>query len=479
MSPALDPAVMRRHTIYVAGEWREPAPRAALPVIDPTTEDAVGEIVPAAVADVADAAAAADRAREEWAAAGFARRAQYLRAIAEGLGGRRELLVDLIITEVGTPRRIAGDMQVDVAIKVFGQVAEAIERLGGEEQVANSTVTRAPVGVAGLITPWNYPLYQIALKVAPALGAGCPVLLKPSEVAPLNAYVLTDVIHAAGLPRGVFNLLPGTGPTVGEAIVAEPRIDMVSFTGSVLAGRRVAALAGEGVKRVELELGGKGGAVVLAGGDLGAAVKHAVRSCYSNAGQTCAALTRLIVPRGKLAEAEEAARGIAANYVVGDPNDPKTELGPLVSAVQQARVQKYVAAGAVEGAKTVLGPADRKLPNRGFFVAPTIFSEVTPDMTIAREEIFGPVLSIMPAESDDAALAIANATPYGLTAAVWAADPSAGRRAAERIRAGSVTINGGKFNPGAPFGGFKQSGFGRERGRYGLEEYLTYKAYHG
>jgi acyl-CoA reductase-like NAD-dependent aldehyde dehydrogenase len=470
--------MLSRDAIYIGGEWVRSAGSERLAVTDPTTEKVVAEI-PAGTAEDVDAAAhAAAAARDDWGARSFSERAKYVAAIADGLARRRDELVQLIVTEVGTPRRAAEAMQVDIAIQTFRDVAEFAGAWEHEEQVANSAVERVAAGVAGLITPWNYPLYQIALKVAPALAAGCPVVLKPSEVAPLNALVLAEIIHEAALPPGVFNLVSGTGPVVGEAIVRNPVVDVVSFTGSVRAGKRVASLAGEGVKKVTLELGGKGASVVLDGADLNAAITNSVRSCFSNAGQTCAALTRLIVSKDRLADIEAMAREIASAYVVGDPRNAETQLGPVVSSTQRERVLSFIAKGEAEGAKTVLGAAGRKLPDKGYFVAPTIFSDVAPEMTIAQEEIFGPVLSIIPVEDEDAAIAAANSTRYGLTAAVWARDIEDARRAASQIRAGSVNLNGGKFNPLAPFGGFKQSGFGRERGRFGIEEYLALKAYH-
>jgi aldehyde dehydrogenase (NAD+) len=479
MAPAGLTPPAARTAIYVGGRWLDRPHGARLPVTNPTSEEVFAEVVEATPDDVAAAVAAADGARETWSALGFARRAAALRAIAAGLLARRQELIEIIIAEVGTPRRAAETMQVDVAIDVFRDMAGFAESLESEAQVRNSAVARVPMGVAGLITPWNYPLYQIALKVAPALAAGCPVVLKPSDIAPLNAFLLAEVMDAAALPAGVFNLVPGRGASTGEAIVRDPRVSMVSFTGSVRTGRRIGALAAEGIKKVALELGGKGATLVAEDGDLDAATRNAVRSCFANAGQTCAALTRLIVPRRHLARAEELARSIAAAYVLGDPQDAATQLGPVISSPQRARVARLVETAMAEGARQILGAADRHLPNRGYFVAPTILSGITPAMTVAQEEVFGPVLSIMPADSDDDAVSIANATRYGLTAAVWAADAQRARALANRIRAGSVTLNGGAFNPLAPFGGVKESGFGRERGSYGLDEYLTFKAFHG
>jgi acyl-CoA reductase-like NAD-dependent aldehyde dehydrogenase len=338
-------------------------------------------------------------------------------------------------------------------------------------------VVREPIGVVGCITPWNYPLNQIIAKVAPALAAGCTVVLKPSEVAPLNAFLLTEAIDEAGLPAGVFNLVSGVGPVVGEAIAAHPDVDMVSFTGSTRAGKRVAELAAATVKRVALELGGKSANVVLPDADLEKAVSAGVTNCYLNSGQTCTAWTRMLVPRDRLAEAEQVAAARAERYRVGDPLADGTNLGPLVSEIQRDRVRGYIEKGIAEGAKLVTGGAEP--PDgleKGYFVRPTVFSEVTPDMTVAQEEIFGPVLSIIPYDTEDEAVEIANGTIYGLAGGVWSGDPAHAEQVARRLRTGQVDINGAMYNPLAPFGGYKQSGVGRENGRIGFEEFLETKS---
>jgi acyl-CoA reductase-like NAD-dependent aldehyde dehydrogenase len=331
--------------------------------------------------------------------------------------------------------------------------------------------------VVGAITPWNYPLHQIAAKVAAALAAGCTIVVKPSEVAPLNAFVLADIIDAIGLPAGVFNLVTGVGATVGEAMSAHPGIDMISFTGSTAAGRRVSIAASGTIKRVALELGGKSPNVILDDADLQAAITDGVAKCYLNSGQTCSALTRMLVPRERLAEAEQIAAAVAAFFKPGDPFDAQTTLGPLVSDAQRERVRGYIRKGQEEGAKLVTGGAEA--PDgleHGYFVQPTVFSEVTTEMTIAQEEIFGPVLSIMPYDDEEDAIRIANDTVYGLAGGVWSGDEERARRVARRIRTGQVEINGGVFNPLAPFGGYKQSGHGRELGPFGLEEFLQVKS---
>jgi len=338
-------------------------------------------------------------------------------------------------------------------------------------------VVREPVGVVGAITPWNYPLHQIAAKVAPALTAGCTVVLKPSEVAPLNAFVLAEVIDEVGIPAGVFNLVTGLGPVVGEAIAAHPDVDMVSFTGSTRAGKRVTEVAAGTVKRVALELGGKSANVILGDADLATAVPDGVSKCFLNSGQTCSALTRMLVPREHLSEVEDLAVAAAEAFVPGDPFDPASRLGPLVSAAQRDRVRSYIDKGESEGAKLLTGGVEAPEGlETGFFVRPTVFTGVTRDMTIAREEIFGPVLSIIPYDTEEEAVEIANDTDYGLAGGVWSGDADRAKAVARRLRTGQVEVNGGNFNPLAPFGGYKQSGNGREYGSFGLEEFLEVKS---
>jgi acyl-CoA reductase-like NAD-dependent aldehyde dehydrogenase len=376
---------------------------------------------------------------------------------------------------MGSPISFAQKVQAALPIAVMGSYAQILGDFSFEETIGNSLVVKEPVGVVGAITPWNYPLHQIVNKVAPALAAGCTVVLKPSEVAPYSAFLLAEIIDEVGLPAGVFNLVTGTGPVVGEAIARHPDVDMVSFTGSTAAGRRVSQLAAETIKRVSLELGGKSANVFLDDADFAKAGKIAVAQAFPNAGQTCSALTRMLVPRERQAEVVEQVRAAAESYAAGDPTSPDTRLGPLVSAAQRERVLGYIRKGVEEGATLVTGGTDAPA-ERGYYVAPTVFADVTPEMTIAREEIFGPVLAVMPYDDEDDALRIANATVYGLAGGVWSGDAERAKAFARRMRTGQVDVNGGRFNPLAPFGGYKQSGTGRELGPYGLEEFLEVKA---
>ena len=383
----------------------------------------------------------------------------------------------MISREMGMPIALSHVIQAALPVMSFASQPQLIAELDWEERIGNSLVVREPVGVVGAITPWNYPLHQVCAKVAPALSAGCTVVLKPSEVTPLNAYVLAEVIEEVGLPPGVFNLVCGYGPVVGEAMSAHPGIDMISFTGSTRAGKQVAANAAQTVKRVALELGGKSPNVILDDADLQTAVTDGIQKCFLNSGQTCSALTRMLVPRQSLPMVEEIARQVAEAYAVGGAFEEGAVLGPSVSAPQRDRVRSYIETGLQEGAKLVTGGAEApEGRDTGYFVSPTVFSEVTPEMTIAQEEIFGPVLVIMPYEDEEDAIRLANATSYGLAGGVWSGDPERAQRVARRLRTGQVEINGGVFNPLAPFGGYKQSGHGRELGRHGLEEFLTVKA---
>ena len=470
-------AVQARDKIFIDGEWVEPEASETLEVINSTTEEAMGTIPACTAADADRAVVAARDAFESWSQTSREERAGYLGAISAGLAERADEIAATISQELGMPLTLSKIIQAGLPIAQFGAMPKLMEEIRWEEEIGNSRVLREPAGVVGTITPWNYPLNQIAAKVAPALAAGCTVVLKPSEIVPLNAFILAEAIEAAGLPAGVFNLVTGTGPVVGEAIAGHPGVDMVSFTGSTRAGRRVSELASATVKPVSMELGGKSPNVILDDADLSKAVPDGVGKCYLNSGQTCSALTRMLVPAEKLAEAEQIAAQTAESFTPGDPFEESTRLGPLVSATQREKVRGYIEKGEAEGAKLVTGGA--AAPDgleKGFFVRPTVFSEVTPEMTIAQEEIFGPVLAIQPYEGTDDAVRIANDTEYGLSGGVWSADRERAISVAKRIRTGQIEINGGAFNPLAPFGGFKQSGHGRENGRYAIEELLQVKS---
>jgi acyl-CoA reductase-like NAD-dependent aldehyde dehydrogenase len=463
--------------IFIGGEWVEPSGADPIEVVNPTTEEVLGTIPGCTPVDADRAVEAARAAFEAWSQTSREERAGYIAAIAEGLNERGDEIAATITQELGMPLKLSRIIQVGLPASQFASMPKLMEEVAWEEEIGNSRVLREPVGVLGAITPWNYPLNQIAAKVAPALAAGCTVVLKPSEVTPLNAFLLAEVVEAAGLPAGVFNLLTGTGPVVGEALAAHPGVDMVSFTGSTRAGRRVSELASATVKPVAMELGGKSPNVILDDADLEKAVPDGVAKCFLNSGQTCSALTRMLVPRQRLAEAEELAKATAETFTPGDPFDSSTRLGPLVSEVQRERVRGYIEKGVEEGARLITGGAEPPEGlEHGFFVRPTVFSEVEAEMTIGQEEIFGPVLVIQPYEGEDDAVRIANSTDYGLAGGVWSADEERAIAVARRIRTGQIEINGGAFNPLAPFGGYGQSGHGRENGRYGIEELLQVKS---
>jgi len=462
---------------YIDGNWVSPAKPGLIDVINASTEEVMGRVPEGSAADIDRAVKAARTAFDSWSQASVETRASFLDRIGEALKARAPEVAETISGEVGMPLKMSNAIQVGLPVRNFGVFASVLREYRFEEQVGHSQVVREPIGVVGCITPWNYPLHQIVAKIAPAIAAGCTVVLKPSEVAPLNAFILAEIIHAVGLPAGVFNLVSGLGPTVGEAIAAHPGIDMVSFTGSTRAGKRVAEVAAQTVKRVAQELGGKSPNVILDDADFERAVTSGVGACYLNSGQTCTALTRMLVPASRRDEVVAIAKKAAEAFTVGDPLGGKAKLGPLISASQRERVRGFIEQGVKEGATLVTGGAEAPegLP-KGYYVKPTVFADVRPNMTLAQEEIFGPVLSILTYETEDDAVRIANDTPYGLAAAVWSKDPERARRVARRLRAGQVDVNGGVFNPLAPFGGYKQSGNGRELGRFGLEEFLEVKS---
>jgi aldehyde dehydrogenase (NAD+) len=469
--------VLVKDRIYVGGGWREPSGTETIEVVNATTEQVMGQIPQCTRADVDGAVAAAREAFEAWSRTSPEERAAKLQAIADGLSERMDEIAALVSQELGMPLGQSKSIQAGLPIMTFGSMPRLLAEITFEEEIGNSLVVREPVGVVGAITPWNFPLHQIAAKVAPALAAGCTIVVKPSEVTPLNSFILAKVIDEVGLPAGAFNLVTGTGPVVGEAVASHPDVDMVSFTGSTRAGRRVSELASQTVKRVALELGGKSPNVILADADLEQAVADGIAKCYLNSGQMCSALSRMLVPSERLEEAERIAASVAEGTKVGDPFAEDSRLGPLVSEIQRERVRGYIEKGIAEGARLVSGGSEQPEGlERGYFVRPTVFSNVTTDMTIAREEIFGPVLCIMPYDDEDDAIRIANDSMYGLAGGVWSGDEQHAIEVARRLRTGQVEINGGVFNPLAPFGGFKQSGHGRELGRYGLEEYLEVKS---
>lgn len=469
--------VITRDCNYIKGGWQRASGTENFEVTDSTTEEIIGTVTAATSGDADAAVAAARAAFPEWSALPPGERAGYLQRAAEGLQARQSDIAVLVSREVGMPFAYSNVIQAGLPVLSFVSMAELALNFPFQERVNNSLVLREPIGVAVAITPWNYPLHQIAAKVAPALAAGCTVVLKPSEVAPLNAYILAEVLDSIGLPPGVFNLLTGTGAEVGETLVAHPEVDMVSFTGSTGAGRRIGAVAAQTIKRVSLELGGKSPLIILDDADMVAAVGAGLTGCFLNSGQTCIALSRMIVPRSRLAEVEAIAQAGTESIVVGSPFEATTMMGPLVSALQRDRVVNYIEQGIAEGAKLIAGgPTPPDGLDRGYFVRPTVFSQTTPDMAIVKEEIFGPVLVIQAYDDEDEAVALANDTIFGLNSAVRSADVDRAIAVGRRIRAGQVQINDGAFNICAPFGGYGQSGNGREFGRWGLEEFLETKS---
>ena len=471
--------VRNQDKLFIDGAWVASTGTGTIDVVDPSTEQVCGTIPEGTAADVDAAVAAARRAFDGgWGQATLEERRKAVQRLSEALAARQGELAQVMSTEMGMPITYAGMIQAGLPVANTAAQLDLMDQVPWEERVGNSLVVREPVGVVGCITPWNYPLHQIMCKVAPALAAGCTVVLKPSEVAPLNAFVLAEAVEEAGLPAGVFNLVTGVGPVVGEAIAAHPDVDMVSFTGSTRAGKRVAEVGAQTVKRIALELGGKSANVLLDDADLAACVPPGVTfGCFLNSGQTCTALTRMVVPRSRQDEVVELARAAAEGVAMGPATDEAALLGPLVSAAQRDRVRGYIQQGIDEGATLVTGGVEPPEGlDTGYFVRPTVFADVTKDMTIAQEEIFGPVLVIMPYDDEDEAYDIAESTQYGLAGGVQSADQERALAFARRMRAGQIDVNGGSYNLLAPFGGYKQSGVGAEKGRWGLEEFTVVKS---
>ncbi len=466
---------------YIGGAWVTPESTETIDVINATTEAVMGHIPAATAADADRAVRAARAVFDDWAMTPPKERADFVARMGAGIGERSAEIADAITGEVGMPRKLSEIIQAGLPQAVSAGIAGLAEDFPWEEEIGNSLVIREPVGVVAAITPWNYPLHQIVIKVAAALVAGCTIVVKPSEVAPINAFVLAEIVDSLGLPAGVFNLVSGLGPVVGEALASHPEVDMVSFTGSTRAGKRVAELAAQRVKKVALELGGKSANILLddlEGDELARAARSAVGACYLNSGQTCSALTRVLVPAERQEEIVDLIRDeVESTWTVGDPTTGEGRLGPVISAAQRDRVRHYIDTGIQEGATLVTGGSDAPEGlDTGYFVRPTVFADVDTSMTIAQEEIFGPVLSVLPYADADDAVRIANDSNYGLSGGVWSADPERAKSVARRVRTGQLEINGGSFNPMAPFGGYKQSGIGRELGRYGLEEFLQVKS---
>jgi aldehyde dehydrogenase (NAD+) len=460
---------------YIGGAWVAPLAPHPFDVVDPATETAFARISLGSAADVDRAVAAARAAFETWSLTSREERVALLEKIKAELERRYDDLVDAITSEMGAPLTLSREAQAAAGVQHLDETIRVLKDFAFEETNGRIVLMHEPIGVCGLITPWNWPINQIALKVFPALAAGCTMVLKPSELTPVSAMIVAEILDDAGTPAGVFNLVNGDGPTVGQAIAAHPDIDMVSFTGSTRGGVAVTKAAADTVKRVTLELGGKSANVILSDADLDAAVERGVLSCFGNTGQSCNAPTRMLVPRASHARAVEIARATAAGVVTGDPRDAATTMGPLSGRAQFEKVRRLIKTGIEEGATLVSGGADAAR-DKGYFVQPTVFADVKNTMTIAREEIFGPVLCILPYDGEDEAVRIANDTPYGLAAYVESGDAAHAKKIAARLRAGNVYVNGGAEDPAAPFGGYKRSGNGREGGAFGLREYLEVKA---
>lgn len=468
--------MIERDQIFINGKWVASSGDGIISVTNPVTEETVATIPAGSAEDVDLAARAAADAFPAWSQTSVDERVEMLHRLARLTEARTDEITRAVVSEIGQPAKIAQESQGAAAVEDLRSIAESLPGITWEEQVGHTVVAREAAGVVGAITPWNGPMRMVCMKAGAAIAAGCTVVLKGTEVAPLSSFIFADIVAEAGLPDGVFNLVSGTGPDVGEALVTHPLVDMVSLTGSVRAGRRVMELASQSVKKVALELGGKSANVILEDADLEQAVNVGIEDAFRNSGQVCGGLSRMLVPRSRLAEAEELAVRKAESYVLGDPYDPATTLGPVANANQQQRVRDYIRSGLEEGVRLLTGgPEAPEGLERGYFVRPTIFSGDNTSR-IAREEIFGPVVVIIPFDSEEEAFNIANDTDYGLAGAIWAGDADRARALARRLRAGRIRINGSPVNQRAPHGGFKLSGIGREFGRYGIEEFLEYKS---
>ncbi|MCA4724433.1 aldehyde dehydrogenase family protein [Mycolicibacterium fortuitum] len=459
--------------LFIDGRWTTPSESGVIDVVDPATENVIGHVPNGSAADVDAAVTAARRAFDPLIS--VAERRERLDRVIAAMEKRLPEVAELITAEMGAPARISQSVQTQVPLAVAKGFAEVLDTFEFEERIGNSLVLREPYGVVGAITPWNYPLYQVVAKVVPAIAAGCTVVLKPSNEAPLSVFAFVEACEDAGLPPGTINLVSGPGRVIGEHIAAHPDVDFVSFTGSTGVGARVGELAGQTIKKVALELGGKSANVILESADLATAVKVGVGNAFLNGGQTCMAWTRMLVPQSRYDAALDLVESAVSRYTVGDPRDPATRIGPSASRSQFDTVRGFIERAQRDGARLLVGGAE-PIRDVGFFLAPTVFADVDPDSELGQEEVFGPVLAITPYTDADDALRIANGTPYGLSGAVWAGSDDEAIEFARRVHTGQLDINGGAYNPSAPFGGYKKSGIGRELGRFGFEEYLQTKS---